>query len=176
MSKRVEIDDGWYDMHLVRSEDEDENSVWFVWDRNSNGKEFLKGRFQIDDKQHKGTTRSIEMYLTDAAWPSTQKALRTLGWSGSDLMTLDDEDLSIPVRGLIEARYFDGQDGQEIRWEGVKAIGVGGGKIKTKNAMNTDDRRRFAARLMASAQNPAPSASNYGGGDNQSKPDDDLPF
>ncbi len=176
MSDRTELDNGWYDMHLIRSEDDEGNNVWFVWDRNSNGKEFLKGRFQIDDEEHKGTTRSIEMYLTDAAWPSTQKALRALGWSGGNLLDLDDEDLSTPVRGLIEARYFTGKNGDEIRWEEVKAIGAGGGKIKTRNAMNQDERRQFSARLMASVSNPAPSGIHGGHQNDKPNPDDDLPF
>lgn len=172
---RVEIPDGWYDMHLVRSEDDDGNSVNFVWDRNANGKTFLKGRMQLETEEFRGTVRTIELYLTDAAWPGTQKALRTMGWSGNDIYEIDREDLSKPVRGKVEARFFSGENGQEVRWEEVKAIGAGGGKIKVRNAMSHQDRRAFAARLMAQAHADPPAASDRTPW-SRPNPDDDLPF
>lgn len=162
----------------------------------STGKEQLGVEFEFLDERLAGQRITWFGYFTDRAFDVTLKALRTLGWQGSDLSDLRDLD-SNQVNLVIENEEYQGRYYPRVRW--INPLNSG---IPLRSQMDPNAARSFAermkGRILAAEQSggqtgaqpaqqrrsPPPPAQSprqqYAAPQHQQQPpphsDDDIPF
>lgn len=99
--------------------------------------------FEFVDGPYKGTSLTWYGFFTDKTRAGTIRALRTAGWSGNDLSDLSTCRGDAPCTIQIEPD-LEGTPRARIRF-------VGGGAIAMKSVMSDDQKKAFAASMMAFA-------------------------
>ncbi len=149
---------------------------------------------QLELLDHEGQSITWYGYFTEKTTDSTLKALRTLGWQGSDLSDLTGVDAN-EVQIVIERETYEGKERARVRW-----INSTGG-LAMQSQLAPDKAKAFAARMKGAVVAFDKSAGGNGNGSkatpapkraapNPNKPstapyptddvpppgDDDLPF
>lgn len=146
------------------------------------GKEQVAVQFDLLDFE--GQRITWYGYFTENTTQSTFRALRSCGWTGSDLSDLSE--LSNPngpeVYLVIEHETYEGKTTAKVRWVN------GASGLAMKNAMAPDQAKAFAARMQAqlaafdAATKQAEAAPAKGAAPKNAKPaaapkkSDDIPF
>lgn len=85
-------------------------------------------------------------FFTDAALEYAVKDLRTLGWKGDDLGSIDEAELANEVELVVEHEV--GQDGK-TRAKVVFVNAIGGGMLRSETPMDEKQRKDFGREMAA---------------------------
>lgn len=132
--------------------------------RASTGKEQIAVTFSVEDGD-KVSSITWYGYFTDAAYPTTEKALQSLGWdpAANDYAfhELNGTEALVGAEASIVVEEDVNQDGNpvsKVRW-----VNAPGGGVALKERMSDDEARSFASQLRkkliaSKGQAPAPAA------------------
>lgn len=116
---------------------------------------------QLELLDHEGQSITWYGYFTEKTTEGTFKALRTLGWQGTDLSDLTGVDAN-EVQIVVERETYEGKERARVRW----INGTGG--LAMANALPPDKAKAFAARMKG--QVLAYDKGNGGGSGSKASP------
>lgn len=116
---------------------------WALGLTNTN-KEQIAIELEILDEEAFGQKITWYGYFTDKAFDVTLKALRTLGWRGTDLSELTGLD-SNEVHIVVESEEYQGKYYPRVKWINP----LNGGGIPLKNQLDPSAAKAFAAKMKA---------------------------
>jgi len=134
-------------------------SIQFGW--TSTGKEQIAVEFEIQGPDDEDAGRSITWFafFTDKTFEKTVEALRTLGWTGSDVAELpglaDVGAVAQVVEIVVAHEQYQGDVNAKVKWVNKP----GGSRVKLEKPMAADEMRLFAARMRARLAAPRPGAA-----------------
>jgi hypothetical protein len=112
------------------------------WDlgETAKGGEQIAVQFEILTEGAEFGTITWHGYFTDKSWEITIKALRTMGWLGTDLSLIEGLNTN-DVELVIEDETYDGQTFPKVKW--VNRVGG----LALKAPLSEEKRKAFAAMM-----------------------------
>lgn len=106
----------------------------------STGKEQVAVAFEFTDSEYIGQGLTWYGYFTESALDITVRALRTMGWSGTDLLELSGLDTN-EVELVVENEEYNGRTSAKVQF--VNPIGG----LALKTPMTPEKQKSFAAQM-----------------------------
>lgn len=105
--------------------------------------------FEILEGPHTGVIVPWFGYFTKKTYERTLQSLRYCGMRGSDLSTLNEQDLDQVVQIAVEHNEYNDRIMPRVAWVNR----LGSGTVKLNNPMSKSDLRAFAAQMRAHLDN-----------------------
>lgn len=147
-------------------------AVEWILGTTSTGKEQVAVQLTLLDPALTGRRLTWYGYFTEGALPVTIKALRAMGWQGtdvSDLHGLDANEVSI----VVEHEEYQGKTQVRVKWINEP------GNLGVKTPLQGDEAKSFAARMKASIlalEQGQPKPNNAKPSPSKPAKTDDIPF
>jgi len=134
----------YYRARAVRTVDDAGIEVWAIWGRANTDTVQVGMTFEILDGEYSGHRLPWYGYWTKNSWERTVQSLRYCGFTGNDLMDLNNQDLSNEVSVKVEHEDYDGETYARIAW-----VNQGHSGVRMANPMSIDELRMFSARMQS---------------------------
>jgi hypothetical protein len=154
--------------------------VFAQFSESSNGNEQAQIQFEIAEGEHAGRKLLWWGSFSDNAFEITMKALRVMGFKGTNLLELPTQSIEQEVNLVVIHDDYGGTTKAKVQWVNSPN---GGGGTKVSKSVDGDKLRMFAAKMAARAAKfpevqgqPAAARAPATGGRDLGIGDDGVPF
>lgn len=154
--------------------------VWAQFSESSAGNEQTQIQFEIVEGEHAGRKLLWWGSFSDGAFEITMKALRVMGFKGTNLLELPTQAIENEVSLVVIHDDYVGVTKAKVQWVNDPR---GGGGVKVSKPVDGDKLRMFAARMAQRAAKfpevqgePSTPRVPAVGGKSKQIGDDDIPF
>lgn len=149
-------------------------SADFYYTKNGNEAVAIGLQIDNDNPEVAGEVVSWRGFFTEKALKQTIKSLRTIGWEGNDLSTID-KTIGHRVSVVVEMEEFEGKQYPRVQW--INPLGG----MSINNAMGASEKKAFAARMKGAIMafgdsTTTPTTTQSAPNDESDYSSDDLPF